>query len=81
MYQMPFDLFGEIPVTLDEIHLWVCALAPHYAVSQRALEHYVSAWHVVDKVRAAKAAGTFEHTITQAQARRSGWLARLGIRA
>lgn len=51
------DLFGEIPVTLREIELWLFIVPrlPHY---HRARLTYPEHWHVVEKLRRQKAAGT-----------------------
>lgn len=61
---MCYDLFGEVPVTEDEILSWVEAVAPRWLSSDRAYQHYVTAWNVPDKIRAAKLAGMF-YAITE----------------
>ncbi|SAK68327.1 hypothetical protein AWB76_04088 [Caballeronia temeraria] len=73
------DLFGQVPVTLDEVRQWVEAVAPAYCSSERAFLHYVHAWQVADKVAAAKLAGTFDATIENARARRASLLQRFGF--
>lgn len=73
------DLFGEIVVTVDDVARWVAALAPAYMSSERSFERYVRLWDVAGKVRAAKAAGTFESTIEAALARRSHIARRFGF--
>ncbi|WP_423394438.1 hypothetical protein [Burkholderia sp. LMG 21824] len=73
------DLFGEVIVTADDIAQWVAALAPAYMSSERAFERYVRLWHVADKVRAAKIAGTFDSTIERARERRALIARRFGI--
>lgn len=73
------DLFGEIVVTFDDIAQWVAALAPAYMANDRAFERYVRLWDVAGKVRAAKAAGTFESTIERHRARRAHLARRFGI--
>lgn len=50
------DLFGEIPVTWDDIWNWVEVIAGIPRNSWRA-SWYVEAWNVPDKIRAAKRAG------------------------
>lgn len=56
---MPFDLFGEIPVTWSELEAWCVAVAGIAASSPR-FSWYVENWNVAEKVRAAKLAGTFD---------------------
>lgn len=73
------DLFGEVIVTADDIAQWVCAVAPAFCSSERAFEHYVRCWHVADKVRAAKLAGTFDATIENARARRASLMRHFGF--
>ncbi|WP_246794580.1 hypothetical protein [Burkholderia perseverans] len=75
------DLFGEIVVTQDDIEAWVAALAPAFTSSARAFDNYVRGYHVADKIRCAKAAGTFETTIAAARDRRSRLARRLGVRS
>lgn len=52
------DLFGEIPVTWDDVRDWTLAVAGIPPDSWR-FDWYVQHWDVPGKVRAAKAAGTF----------------------
>lgn len=73
------DLFGEVVITSDDIDAWVLAIAPAFTSSERAFLYYVSRWHVADKVRAAKLAGTFEATIEHGRERRSTLARRFGI--
>lgn len=60
------DLFGEIPVLLDDVLAWMLAVprippgSPHFAA-------YVRDYNVPDKIRAAKLAGEFEAIIRQAR--------------
>ncbi|WP_186082798.1 hypothetical protein [Burkholderia gladioli] len=74
------DLFGEIIVTHDDIAAWVAAVAPAFTSSDRAYANYVRAWRVADKVRDAKAAGTFETTLAAGHERRTRLARRFGIR-
>jgi hypothetical protein len=60
----PFDLFGQIAVTLDDVTLWVENVARIDRHSPRAAM-YVKHYAIVEKIRAAKIAGTFD-TITPA---------------
>lgn len=57
---MPYDLFGEIPVTEDEVFQWVVAVAPRWLFPERTYLNYVRSYAVPDKIRAAKLAGTFD---------------------
>jgi len=59
----PYDLFGEIPVTHDKIRQWVTAVSPRWLEPERSYQRYVKSWNVVDKIRHAKAQGTFYATI------------------
>ena len=49
----PFDLFGEIPVTYDELVLWCEVIAKVRPDSWR-FDWYVKNWDVPSKIRAAK---------------------------
>ncbi len=53
------DLFGQVPVTLDDLQTWVKVKAPHMASNAWRFQHYVKAWNVADKIRAAKIDGSF----------------------
>lgn len=53
------DLFGQIPISREELTLWVIAVAPHYARSRRSLDHYIRHWDVATKVARAKADGSY----------------------
>ncbi|MBR8254342.1 MULTISPECIES: hypothetical protein [Burkholderia] len=75
------DLFGEVIVTLDDVRLWVAALAPAYMSSERAFERYVRLWDVAGKVRAAKLAGTFDSIIARHIERRAHLSRRFGLHA
>lgn len=54
MHQPAHDLFGEIPVTEQDIFDYVLAMAPQFMSAQFRYESYVNGWSVADKVRAAK---------------------------
>lgn len=51
----PYDLFGEIPVTHQEITDWIEANAPRWKDSLR-IEYYIQGWNVAHKVRMDKLA-------------------------
>lgn len=55
----PRDLFGQVPITQDDLENWVRAVAPNYAHSAWRMRHYIDAWNIAAKVRAAKIDGTF----------------------
>lgn len=73
------DLFGDVQVTLDDLHAWVSAIAPAWTSSERSLTYYIRYWNVADKVRHAKLAGTFDATIENARARRASLIRRFGL--
>ena len=57
--QPPQDLFGEVPVTEDDLEAWVAAVSPvHF--TERLFAHYVRRYNVADKIRTAKLRGEFE---------------------
>jgi len=60
MTPMPFDLFGEIPVTWDEVHTWCEKVA---GMTGWRRDWYIRHWNVIEKVRRAKADGSFYETI------------------
>lgn len=76
MHQPPHDLFGEIPVLESDLQAWVAAVAPRWLYPTRAFRRYCAAYDVAAKVRAAKAAGIFEH-ITEKPAH--AWHVRLSL--
>ena len=54
------DLFGQIPVTIDECLTWIEAIAPRWAGSTPdKLARYIITWDVPSKVAHAKAAGNW----------------------
>ena len=57
------DLFGEIPVTLDELLAWMLAV-PGIPPSSPRFAYYIRGYNVIEKIQAAKACGTFEDTIS-----------------
>ncbi len=52
------DLFGEIPVTWDEVEEWVDRIQAISPTPWRR-DWYIKNWNVIDKIRAAKHAGIF----------------------
>lgn len=68
---MPRDLFGEVPVTTLDIEAWLRAV-PRIDPSSRHAADYVKSWGVVEKIKAAKLAGTFE-AITAPCPRAGAW--------
>lgn len=73
---MPYDLFGEIPVTEDECRAWVEAVAPRWLYPERSYRAYVRNYDVPGKIRAAKLRGEFWHIIDQPA---HAWHARLAL--
>lgn len=53
------DLFGFIPVSLQEVELWLY-LVPRMAHYQRGRAAYVKGWNVVEKIQRAKAEGRLD---------------------
>jgi hypothetical protein len=50
------DLFGEIPVTIDDVELWLDVI-PAYPRTSWRRANYAASWNVPDKIRQAKASG------------------------
>lgn len=59
---LQLDLFGEVPVSLDDVLLWMLAV-PRLAPTSPRFPAYVRDYRVPEKIRAAKLAGTFEATV------------------
>ena len=76
--QPPLDLFGQVPITDDDIAAWVAAVSPRWLAPERAFRSYVLHYAVADKVRRAKIDGTFD-AITDHP--RHAWHARLALAA
>jgi len=53
------DLFGEVPVTVQECEQWVAAVAPRWYGTRR-MQFYMRDWDVPRKVAQAKLHGAFE---------------------
>lgn len=65
MYLAPiFDLFGEVPVTLDDLREWVASTSP-VNLEERFFDNYVRRYNVADKVRAAKRTGDFDRITSE----------------
>jgi hypothetical protein len=56
MTPLLYDLFGEIPVTLEEIEIWM-DVVPALPRDSWRRAHYAAGWNVAEKVRSWKAAG------------------------
>lgn len=69
------DLFGEVPVTTQDVDAWVWSVAGIEPGTPRA-EYYAEAWRVVDKIKRAKLAGTFEETVGRAAPASPFWWSR-----
>lgn len=74
------DLFGEVPVTLDEVLLWMLAVSGLPPTSPR-FAYYVRGWNVVEKIQRAKAEGRFEQILAEASARPSPWQVEFALAA
>lgn len=56
------DLFGVVPVSIDEVRAWLAAVPRIDPDGPRAAE-YVRSYRVVEKIQAAKVAGTFDAAV------------------
>ena len=61
------DLFGDVPVTADEVADW-CEIVAGIEPDSPRFPYYVRAWRVVDKIKAAKLAGTFPAIVQRKRA-------------
>ncbi|RFP36162.1 hypothetical protein [Duganella sp. BJB476] len=59
LHQPAVDLFGEVPVTDDDLYDWVASVSPVHT-NERGYALYVQRYDVAGKVRAAKLARTFD---------------------
>lgn len=59
MQPFPHDLFGQVPVTVQDVRAWLAAV-PRIDPDGPRAAHYVRAYGVVDKIARAKLDGTFE---------------------
>jgi hypothetical protein len=53
------DLFGDVPVTHDDINAWLRQV-PRIEPGSRRAAHYVQGYDVIGKIKRAKLEGTFE---------------------
>jgi hypothetical protein len=58
MIPAAFDLFGEIPVTLDDLNTWCDHLGKSWTCEWRK-EWYIQNWNVAAKVQRTKLDGSF----------------------
>lgn len=70
------DLFGEIPVSLDELLAWMLAV-PGIPPTSPRFAYYVRHYHVIAKIQGAKREGTFEAAVRSERAPAPGRLASL----
>lgn len=56
------DLFGQVPVTLADVLAWMLAV-PGIAPTSTRFAWYVRGYQVIEKIQAAKRAGTFDQVI------------------
>lgn len=61
------DLFGDVPVTADEVADW-CEIVAGIEPDSPRIAYYVRAWRVVDKIKAAKLAGRFDAIVQRKRA-------------
>lgn len=62
MMPHPLDLFGEVPVTWDEVYLWCQMVA---GVTGWRRDWYIQHWNVISKVAAAKKDGTYWQAVAR----------------
>lgn len=74
--QPPLDLFGEVPVTEEDLYDWVAAVSPVH-LSERGFDHYVRRYDIAGKIRTAKLRGAFESITAR---RHQPYHARLALR-
>lgn len=60
MYQPVLDLFGQVPVTRQDIDAWLESV-PRIAPDSPRAAWYIQAYNVPGKIAAAKLNGEFEH--------------------
>jgi len=63
----PFDLFGEIPVTQDEVKKW-CEVIAKVSPDSWRFDWYTKNWDVPAKIRAAKRQMPLDQYLTFAAA-------------
>lgn len=56
------DLFGDIVVTLDDVLSWMLAV-PGIPPTSPRFAYYARFYNVIEKIKAAKAAGTFDRIV------------------
>lgn len=65
MKPSPYNLFGEVPITENDLLLWCEVVAPR--ITARNLNYYIKYWNVAGKIRASKIDGLFD-TLAERQA-------------
>ena len=59
---MTIDLFGDVPVTIRDVELWLDRIG-NYCGSPLRVAYYVLNWNVVDKIRAVKLDGSWDELL------------------
>jgi hypothetical protein len=59
MQEQPYDLFGEVRVTQDDVRLWLLAV-PRIDPDGPRAAHYVRSYDVAGKIARAKLDGVFD---------------------
>lgn len=54
-----YDLFGEIPVSQEEIEIWI-DVVPGWPRTSHRRAYYARNWNVAEKIRQAKMTGFWE---------------------
>jgi len=68
------DLFGEIPVTLEEIEIWI-DVVPALSRDSWRRASYAQGWNVAEKIRAWKQTGRWD----EIEAARADQLRAIGV--
>lgn len=58
------DLFGEVPVTAEDVAAWLEAV-PRISPDSPRAEHYIRAYDVPGKIQAAKRSGLFDALVNR----------------
>ncbi len=62
----PFDLFGDVVVTLDDCELWLDCVPRMQGCTAKRRAYYFKYWDVVNKIKRAKIEGYFSELTASA---------------
>ncbi len=66
------DLFGEVPITHDDVDAWLRAVPRIEPTSHRA-NQYIKSYSVVEKIAQAKLRGLFDSIVTRPEPHPQWW--------